>query len=281
MGEDGPAFALWGELLAGVVPWMAVVFRVLGLFAISPILSGVSMPRRGRVLLGFAMGTAAYAGMGGRAVPVPDVGVFGAAGVIVAELAVGVGIGYVASLPIAAMRMGGQVISHQMGLSIAQSYDPMTGAQTDSVERLLSTLGLGGFILVGGLDALLLVLLRTFEIIPIGFIAAGETGEVVPLGLAVGVLGSGMELALRIAAPVMGVILAILLALAFIMRTIPQLNVMSVGFSIKIFFGLLVLAFAIGAANSAMMDEVILALEAIAAWLEGVGEHAAGVAGGG
>jgi len=78
----------------------------------------------------------------------------------------------------------------------------------------------------------------------------------VPLESLVGLVSSGLELSVRVAAPVTGVILLLAITLGALSKTMPQINVMSVGFALKIMAGVLMLAFGTSSAVSAVIDSM-------------------------
>lgn len=69
-------------------------------------------------------------------------------------------------------------------------------------------------------------------------------------------LVSGFDLALRVAAPMLGIILVETIATAMLMKTVPQINVMSLGFGLKILLGLSALILSVRIMDSAIMDHV-------------------------
>jgi flagellar biosynthetic protein FliR len=114
----------------------------------------------------------------------------------------------------------------------------------------------------GGLDSLFSAVIRTFARVPLGATSWNNS----PLPLLTGLLSSGFELALRVATPVLGIILLETVATSLLMRTIPQLNVISIGFSIKIVIGFLALATAVLAIQRAVGEEIGDACSAAMRW---------------
>jgi flagellar biosynthetic protein FliR len=176
-------------------------------------------------------------------------------------------IGFLASLPNLAMNLAGFFMGHQMGLTLSQVYNPEIGADVDVLGQLLMYIGLGTFLAVGGLESCYLALVSTFERVPIGGFAITAT----PVETIVGVLTSGFELAIRVAAPVLAIIFLLMIALGFLMKTMPQINAMSVGFTIKILFGLAMLAVSVAAVQGAASEEIERVLGIIAGWSRSLG----------
>ena len=160
------------------------------------------------------------------------------ASVLGSEVLVGLAIGVAASLVFHALEMGASLVGVQMGFGLQGVIDPLTGAQSSVIDqfyRLLVTLIFfainGHYLVIGGL-------LQTFEVVPPGTadltLIAGE--RVTPFFTALFVV------ALRIAMPVMGALMLTDLAMGLVARTVPQMNVLIVGFPLKIGVGVLVLA---------------------------------------
>jgi flagellar biosynthesis protein FliR len=158
--------------------------------------------------------------------------------------------------------MAGYMMGHQMGLGLARVYNPEFGEETDIVGQLLMFIGIAIFIAIGGLEALFLALLTTFERIPLGAFGMDH----LPMEIVVGILGSAFELVLRVAAPVLCIIMLLMVAMGFVMKTMPQINILSVGFPLKILLGLLMLILGLVAIQQAATDEIADALSIILHW---------------
>jgi flagellar biosynthesis protein FliR len=253
-------------LLQQVVPLMLVVFRMAGLFVFTPILSSTSLPRQLKAILALTLGVAVYVGLPADVHRVPDLSTAEVLPLIVSETLIGVVIGFLASIPILAMNMAGFLMGHEMGLSLAGTYNPEIGADSDALGQILMYVGLATYLALGGLEAAYLSLVSTFQRVPIGAFAIDRP----PLEAITGVVSSGFELAMRIAAPVMAIIFLLLIAMGFVMKTMPQVNVLTVGFTIKILFGLAMLAVSLAAMQGAAADGIEHALHVAVEWVRGL-----------
>lgn len=249
-------------------PWLLVFHRVLGLFLFTPLLASGAAPVRFRVLMGAGFAAAVYGFLppAFRGMPEATIGEY--AMMMFSELLIGAAIGFIAGLPLIAMEMAGHLMGHQMALSLAQSYNPEMDSEMNAIGSLLFYLGISAFVLIGGPEAVLMILASSFESIPVGGLAASEA----PVALVIAVLTAGTEIALRVSAPAIGLIMATMVAMGFLMRTIPQINVLTVGFAIKIMGGLVVLLFSLFAINTAMTGHLEETLEAVGAWVRAAGE---------
>ncbi|GJM19094.1 MAG: flagellar biosynthetic protein FliR [Phycisphaeraceae bacterium] len=254
-------------VLAHAAPFILVVFRLLGLFVLTPLLSSANVPRMVRVMIALSFAAAVYPTMPPPAGGPMDLDLVELLPLMLTEVMIGSTIGLIASIPLIALQMGGYFMGYQMGLALAQAYNPELDTQSGVLGQLLFYLGMAAFVALGGLDAVFMALLDTFETLPSGVFAS----DVMPLELLVAILTSSFEFALRIASPVMGVIVMILVALGFMMKTMPQINVMSVGFAAKILAGLLTLSAMIFIIDEVSVDEMRKAIDAILNWAQTLG----------
>jgi len=224
------------------------------------------------------LSAALYPGLPGGAQIPPDLTLFGLIGAIAGETMLGVAMGAIAMLPLIAMQMGGQVMGHQMGLSLARSFDPTLQIDTDVAGQIMFLLAITMFIAVGGIEGLFIGVMGSFERVPPGSLSAGglvagggDSPRIGALELFVGVLGSGTELALRIAAPVVGSLMLVMLAMGFVMKTMPQINILSVGFPFKVLVGLGAMMLSLWIVHEVAGDEVLRVIEVVIRWAESVG----------
>jgi flagellar biosynthetic protein FliR len=257
------------SLLDHIPAALLVIFRIGGLMVFAPVLGSSIVPGRLKVLLAFVIGAAAYPVLASQHE-------FGAGlalnlwtlGPLVAlEVLIGVAIGFLASLPLTAMQAGGVIIGQQMGLGFAQLYNPAIDDESDVVAQVLYFLALAAFLAIGGLDSVVLALLHTFERVPAG--AAGGALGIELVTLSAGLLISALELGMRVAAPLMCIVFLETVALGFLSKTVPQLNVLSLGFPIRILVGLVILALGVAVINDVVLDEINAGFEFISDWTAG------------
>ena len=160
------------------------------------------------------------------------------ASLVGSEVLIGLALGIGVSLVFAAMEMGAALVSVQIGFGLGAVFDPFTGAQTGAIEQFYRVFVTLVFFAINGHYLVIRGLLGTFAAVPPGSadlsLIAGE--RVVPFFAAL------FAAAVQVALPAMGALLLTDVALALVGRTVPQLNVLVVGFPVKIGVGLLVLA---------------------------------------
>jgi len=253
-------------MLAEYGALLLVTARLVGLFLFAPLIGSAAIPLMFRALLVFAFGVAVFDALPPEVRVPPPTDLPGLAWMMVAEVFVGLAIGLIATLPLLAMQMAGGIISYQMGLSIAQTYNPEMGGSTDAIGQLMFLLGVFAFIAVGGPDEVFIITCESFEAVPQGGVSVGH--DLMPIFMAV--LNSGTELAMRVAMPAVGSIAVMLVAIGFIMRSVPQINIMTVGFSLKILAGIATLALSAAAIGNVAAEEVHAVLRELGIVLGGL-----------
>lgn len=253
--------------ISHAAPFVLVVFRLAGLLVFTPVLANRGVPAKFRALLAVMLGAAVYPVVPGSFRVAPDAGLADLVPLILSETLIGVVIGFIAGLPVLAMDMAGFLMGHQMGLSLARVYNPEVGQDSDIFGQVLMYITLGSFLAMGGLEAAFLATASTFETVPMGALSMSA----VPLDTVVGLIASGMELALRVAMPILAIIFLLLIGLGFVMKTMPQINVMSVGFTVKIIAGIAMLAASLTAMRQASSREIEHALKLAIEWAGSLG----------
>ncbi len=251
-------------VISHLLPYLMVVFRLSGLFLLAPYISGVAVPARARILLVVITGACVYPiippSMQGHFAG--DLSLLGLIPAVVGELLIGAIVGFIASLPLMSLESAGTLIGQQMGFGLARVYNPEADFDADLIGQLLFYLGGGAFMAMGGLEAMFLGVIRTFEHVPAGGLSFAQ----IPMDTIVGTLAAGFELALRVSAPVTGIIFLLVILFGAVGKTMPQINIMSVGFTIKIVAGLSILTLAIHAIDHAAGGEVGRVMRQLLKW---------------
>lgn len=213
--------------------------RVAALLTAAPLVGGRTIPVRVRLVLGVAL-TWVIRPLAG---PLPEVDPLSPAGVLVVlnQILIGAAMGLTLQIAFNALIMGGQIIGASMGLGFASVVDPQNGVQVPVISQLYFLLGALMFLAVDGHLVLIEVLAHSFATLPL---AGGAPGPELFQGL---VLWSGVMFSegMRLALPVVSVILLTNLALGVATRAAPQLNVFALGFSVTLMLGLVAMLFSL------------------------------------
>jgi flagellar biosynthesis protein FliR len=148
-----------------------------------------------------------------------------------------VAIGTILSFTFIAAQWAGDMIGHQMGLNISEVFDPQFGASGSIVGDMYVMLILVIFLAVGGHRDMLIGVRQSFDALPL--LSVGVNKPL--LDLLVGLFTGASCLAVQLAGPMLVTMLIVDLSLGCISKTMPQLNVMTAGLSVRSVVGMLVL----------------------------------------
>lgn len=165
------------------------------------------------------------------------------------EVINGLVLGYVTNLCFNMIRMAGQLIDTQMGFSMISMFDPNTNSNTTLLERLTYWMSLIIFFLVDGHHMLIRAMIQSFSVVGPGKFLVGNT----TIMLVVSDFTQYFSIGLKIAIPIVLIVLMTELTLGLIARTVPQLNVMILGLPVKILVGLACFSLALPMIGSAII----------------------------
>lgn len=220
-------------LLPHMSAFLLVVFRMAGIFMLAPMFGSNLLPVQVKALLSVVLAFCVYPIL--PAQPPIELSLMTLPITIGSEMLIGLIIGFGASLPLIAMQLGGLMMGQQLGLGFAQVLNPEFGENTDVFGQMLFLTALTVFILMNGHHALLTTLVHSFSSVPLGGYMPGAD----VLQVMTGLLASMFELAVRVAAPLLCLVFLETIAMGFIARTVPQLNILSLGFPLRIIMGLM------------------------------------------
>jgi flagellar biosynthetic protein FliR len=161
----------------------------------------------------------------------PDVGI---ALTIARESAIGLALGMTARALISGAELAGHLCSQQIGLSYAATIDPEGGARNTMLATLYGLTTVMTWLAINGHHLLLRALYASYEGLPIG---GGGGVDASLLDAIRQVLGVVFVTGLRLASPVIAVLLLVELALGLISRTTPAINAMMAGHAIRFVVG--------------------------------------------
>jgi flagellar biosynthetic protein FliR len=184
--------------------------RISGVVAVSPI-PWSNTPTRVRVGLVIFL-LAAVHGQGATGIDGVQSAAWAASN-IATEFIIGVSIGMVLRLSVVVAEIAGSAIALPMGFSAAQAFDPTMGSTDNVLTRIFRQLALLLALLTGLHRAMLGTLLSSFRFLPVGTNAL----------------------------PLLSVLLMANVALAFVARAAPTMQIFNVGFAVLLATGAAVL----------------------------------------
>jgi flagellar biosynthesis protein FliR len=246
-----------------LVPAAMVVARVSGLAVQGPVLSSPAIPLRIKALLVVSLGLAVYPSLAPTMADAQGASLAMALPLLVLEFGIGVFIGFMASMPLLAAQFAGLSMGQQIGLGFARFYNPAIGDESDALEQILFFLALATFVALGGMESMFSCVVASFGSLPAGAVPAMFTGasEISPLAVFTGAITGAFELGLRVAAPLLAIVCLETVVMGYLSRSVPQLNVLSIGFPVRIILGLGIIVASLAAIDEALVDGTAGAIE--------------------
>lgn len=237
--------------------------RILGLISVAPLWSTAGIPRRTRLMLGFAITLAIAPAL--PAMPTIPPGSLAGLWIMSQQLLIGVAMGFAARVVFAAIDLGGAFIGLQMGLGFATFYDPLEGSQTPVIGELLGLISLLLFLALDGHLLYIATLAKSFQAIPVSPNALASESW-----LNITHLGSKLFAAgLLIALPVIVALMITNVALAVLTRAAPQLNIFALGFPLTLTGGFVTVALSMNYLGSPLQEIYSFAIEAMLGFANG------------
>lgn len=158
-----------------------------------------------------------------------------AAGLVASELVIGLAVGLVFDLVLAGIAFGGHLLAQQIGFTLAEVIDPITFVESTVVGQFKQLIALLIFVGLNVHIVVIAIVIRSFSVLPPGAAVSGSRAAAAvggPLG------GNIFDLGMRIAGPGMLALLLVTVAMAFIARAVPEINIFIIGFALRVIAGL-------------------------------------------
>jgi len=210
-----------------------VLTRISAFFLVAPVFSWKAVPIRikvaATVLLSLFFAVARPLG-----VSATDVSNLEAVLLLTNEAVYGLALGLIVILLFSVVKFAGRIIERQMGLTMAEIMDPLTGERAQPLGSLLEMIFVILFLSANGHHLLLLVVSKSYEAFPPGTIPTVGvlTDGVVAAGSAMFVAG------LRLAAPMLAAFMMLMVALALLARLVPEMNILFISMPMRVGLGL-------------------------------------------
>ena len=244
-----------------LVAYLLASVRILSWLAVVPPFSGRSVPTMAKVVLGLGLAFAVVPD--GDRIPLDTVGLLLN---VMTQVLVGVAMGFVCHLLLAAITAAGSMVDVFGGFALAQAFDPLSmnsNTVFGKFHQMLATVLLfvtgGHLMVIGGL-------LKTFQFLPLG--AAPEWGSVPDVILTA--FGLFFTTAVQIALPLIAVLFLADVGLALLTKVAPQMQAIAVMFPVKIGLTLLLVGLSFPVLPHAIDRMVNLSTQALSV-LSGAG----------
>lgn len=211
------------------------MLRIGGFFMVVPVIGSQMVSPRIRIALTFATALA-VSPLLPKMPSLNDIDL-GLGLLAVAQVIIGIGLGFTTIVFFQLFTVAGQFIAMQTGLGFASMVDPTNGISVTVLSQFFLMMVSLTFVAMNGHLVLLEVLIEGFLRAPMGI-----DGGIPALSWQIASLGSWMfGGAVLIALPAVTSLLVVNLALGVMTRAAPQLNIFSLGFPFALLFGLVII----------------------------------------
>ncbi len=232
---------------------LLVALRLAPAFAFAQPFTFLRIPATIRVLL--AVGLSFWAVAAHPEETMAQVAGASLPGLVLGELVVGIAIALGLQLAFAAILWAGRALDIQAGFGLAMLVDPTTNAQIPLAGTILAYTAAMIFFASGAQYDLLALWLTSIEVLPVGY------GMIEPDMVALGqYLATAFFLAIGLVGASMLAIFLSDIVIAFLSRTLPQMNVLLLGFQVKAMVMLITLPIAIAFAGALFLRLIRLAV---------------------
>jgi flagellar biosynthesis protein FliR/FlhB len=214
-----------------IIKFMLILIRVSSAFLLIPVIFPKGTPNTLKIafsgVIAFILSTI---------IPMEAIGNSNFALILslIYEVINGLIIGFVISLTFYGASLSGALIDLQIGLSMISMYDPTSGSNSTLFEKIFNTTALVIFVTIDGHHMILRCLVESFNLVKAGHLVIGTGTPMYVFGVFI----NYFTLGIKIAIPVIAVLLMTDIIMGLIARAVPQLNVLILGLPIKILVGL-------------------------------------------
>ena len=243
-----------------IIIFMMIFTRLTGMITTAPFFSTFEMPLQIRIWFCALVSFILYPILSAKAgfiLPntMPEFAIL-----LTIEFAIGFLIGFVANLLFVGAQMVGEIISIQMGLSMASVLDPATGEATPVIGNFYNYLVAIVFLVSGAYQYLFGAVYKSFFALPVGL------ENIVTPAMAQGILTMSAQvfkIAFGLAMPIFSVLLVCDILLGMMSKVMPQMNIFMVSLPFKICLGLVLILFFLHGSMSYLYDVTMQYMEAI------------------
>lgn len=149
------------------------------------------------------------------------------------EVALGYMIGVIMNVFLYVPSLAGHIMDEQMGMAMAQTYDPSFQGQSTPSANVLNIFAILLFFSANGHNTLLRLMVSSGDLVPFGAVALGENAA----EMVVEVFIDCTLLAIKMCLPVLGAELMGQVGMGILMKAIPQINVFAINIELKVIIG--------------------------------------------
>jgi flagellar biosynthetic protein FliR len=250
-------------LVSRFMVFTLVLGRVSALMLAAPIFSSLPLPRQAKAF--FAVGIALVVTplyLNTSLPPVSNLATYGR--LMLNEVLVGLLLGFGVAILFSGVQVAGQIASQLSGISLADVFNPAFDESNSAFTQLFYYLTMAVFVAIGGHRLMIEGLLDTFAWSPPGHAALGDSFVTTLADL----LTQSFSLGIRSVAPLLVALSLATLFMGLVSRTVPQLNIIAIGFSVNSLLMLGLTALTLGSIAWTFQEPVVDAIHQLQSCLE-------------
>ena len=214
--------------------FMLVLTRIGAFFSISPVFSWQAIPMK--IKMSMAVLTSIFfSSINSCTLSAGDLDVIEITLMMANEAIYGLSLGLVASMLFAVVKLAARIVERQMGLSMAQVLDPLSGESGQPLGMIMEIIFVLLFLSANGHHIFLFTISKSYDVF-----AIGSTPTIAVLLEGIITAGSTMMmLALKMSAPIFAAFLLMMVVLAIMARAAPEANILFLSLPLRVGLGLL------------------------------------------
>ncbi len=215
--------------------FLLILFRFAGLFMGAPLYGSQVIPRSLKIGMAFILALVMMPIMELPPVALPDnPGAYLLAAA--SEIAIGVLMGFSATILFLAFQMAGILMGQEMGFAMANVIDPVSNRRVSIIGQFTFLFALLIYLAIDGHHLLLSALVRSFQIIPLGTM---RFPAALPQLISIKMVAWMFVIGVKLASPVIVAIFFSTVAFGFISKVVPEMNLFIIGFAARIVIGII------------------------------------------
>ena len=231
----------------------------------APMIGGMAVPVQVRTIVGMTIGV--FVVIWVPQPELPEMTSFAALLAILQEMVIGAALGFILQIAFAVPLIAAEQIAGTMGLAIATSIDPSSGAQSGALGTYFGLIMTLLFYAIGGHLLWFELVIESYRILPAGAFAFGE----IRAYDIVSFTGYAIAIAAAISLPVVLVLLTVQTITGTISRSAPALNLFALGLPAGVMAGIVSLIIVMPIVVEQFTVVLAVTLDEVAALLNGNG----------
>ena len=229
-----------------------IAMRMSGFIFLNPVLGRRNIPSIAKTGLALVLSVLIYTAEGGGVSDFTVDSSLEVAVLLLKEFAVGFLLGFIMELMDMIFTFAGTVMDFQMGISMAQVYDPQSGVQISLTGKILQIYYMLIFFAVDGHLVLMRILLNAGELVPYGQVAISTNAA----EMAMEIFYDCVILAVKLSFPLIAFEFILEIVVGVLMKINPQVNIFILSIQLRLLCGFIMMIILVDPINSFIGDVI-------------------------